>query len=228
MTLDPQHRGILKIMELNQNNLQAACAALGFVPPGPALEGLYAYLALLLKWNKAMNLVGPQSWLEILNTLAADSFFLAEFLNSLPLPQEPQIWDLGAGAGLPGIPLRLIWTKGRYTLVEAREKRALFLQNALANCGVPGTKVFRGRAEAFMAQAEPADLILSRAFMPWQKLLDFITPGLKQGGLAVFMMLERLPRVLPARWLAAGQLEYHLPAPDGKKLRRNFWALRRG
>ena len=46
----------------------------------------------------------------------------------MPLPESPETWDLGAGAGIPGIPLRLVWDSGTFTLVEVREKRVLFLE----------------------------------------------------------------------------------------------------
>ena len=78
-----------------------------------------------------MNLVGARDWQTALLNLLADSFYLDQFMNGLDLPANPEIWDLGSGAGLPGIPLRIIRQDGIYRMVEAREKRALFIANAL-------------------------------------------------------------------------------------------------
>ena len=147
----------------------AQCAReAGVTVPGAVLPGLADYLQLLCRWNRAMNLVGARHWRDAMQRLVADSFHLADFLDGLPLPEEPLCWDLGSGAGLPAIPLRMVWRRGTCWLVEAREKRALFLSTVLARVPLPGTRVFRGRVEHFFPQqARKADCITSRAFMPW-------------------------------------------------------------
>ncbi|MBD5646874.1 MAG: 16S rRNA (guanine(527)-N(7))-methyltransferase RsmG [Desulfovibrio sp.] len=208
------------------------------LPPGlevaaPLLEALSGrldrYLHMLLAWNRAINLTGGRTRADILVRLIPDSFELAAFLESAPLAQipamtgAPRVWDLGAGAGLPGIPLRMVWDRGDYTLVEPREKRALFLANALAQLDLPRTTVFRGTAEALFAH-EPhgADIILSRAFMPWEKLLPFCEPGLAPGGLVIIFALEAGGEI-PAPWRLCAEWAYSV----GEN-RRWFWALRNG
>ena len=153
----------------------------GFDLTKPQAELLSRYLTLLLKWSRAMNLVGRATWPEVFRDLAADSLHLAKFLDGLALPETPLTLDLGAGAGLPGIPLRVLWTAGDYLLVELREKRAIFLRQAVGELqqagGMPGVRVFHGRAEAAQEELKRlglrprADVIVSRAFMPWPKLL---------------------------------------------------------
>jgi 16S rRNA (guanine527-N7)-methyltransferase len=152
---------------------------------------LSQYLTLLLKWNRAMNLVGRAGWPDVFRDLTADSLHLAEFLATLDLPEAPLTLDLGAGAGLPGIPLRAMWGAGDYVLVELREKRAVFLRQAVAELALPGVRVFHGRAEAAQPELKRlglrprADLIVSRAFMPWPKLLplaaELLAPPTGQG-----------------------------------------------
>lgn len=199
----------------------ALCRAASCPVPETALPDLVVYLELLMRWNKAMNLVGARTWQAALNTLIADSFHLAGFLNTLKLEPEPLVWDLGAGAGLPGIPLRMAWPRGRYWLVEAREKRALFLSTVLSRISLPGTRVFRGRAEAFFTtQESKADLILSRAFLPWPEVLELVRGRLASSGAAVFLAREPAPRDLPAPWTCAAQREYVV---DGAS--RWFWAV---
>ena len=153
----------------------------GFDLTKPQAELLSRYLTLLLKWSRVMNLVGRATWPEVFRDLTADSLHLAKFLAGLNLPEQPLTLDLGAGAGLPGIPLRVLWEAGDYLLVELREKRAVFLRQAVAELqqpgGLPGVRVFHGRAEtvqdelARLRLRPRADLIVSRAFMPWPKLL---------------------------------------------------------
>lgn len=209
-------------LPLTLETLQAACAALPCPVPEQAHAPLLTYLTLLMQWNKVMNLVGTHTWRDTLETLLADSFYLAEFLRRLPLPAAPECWDLGAGAGLPGIPLRMVWPQGHYTLVEAREKRALFLSTVVARAALANTAVFRGRAEDFFVQASPADVVLSRAFMPWQDVLAFIAPHIQPAGIAVLLTLEPMPALVPAGWLALHEQAYSI-AGDA----RYFWALQK-
>lgn len=188
--------------------LRAFYAGLGLDLAMDAARSLAAYLDMLVRWNQRMNLVGARSWQEAAE-LAQDSLPLARLLDQLPLPAAPRVWDLGAGAGLPGIPLRCVWKKGRYWLVEAREKRALFLRQAVFSLKLGGTEVFMGRAEDFMAREGACDVLVSRAFMPWEKLLAFAGPRVAGGGFAVFMLNESLQgRPLPAGWRLYAEAVY--------------------
>lgn len=202
--------------------VRTLCEASGFSFDAKVLSALTAYLSLLSKWNRVMNLVGPTAWEDILHTLVEDSFHLASFVSSLDLPEHPRCWDLGSGAGLPGLPLRMLWSKGDYTLVEAREKRALFLRTVLAACPLEGVSVFQGRAEQFMPAHAPAHMIVTRAFMPWEKLLELVGPHLTASGFCVFLTLSSLPPVLPEGWTAAAETRYTVSADT-----RYFWALRK-
>lgn len=209
---------------------------LGFALAKAQAAALAHYLTLLLKWNRAMNLVGRASWPEVFRDLTADSLHLAEFLGGLKLPDAPLTLDLGAGAGLPGIPLRCVWGAGDYLLVELREKRAVFLRQAVAELALPGVRVFHGRAEATREELvrlglrPRADLILSRAFMPWPKLLplatELLSPATGQGG-GRLVVLSNEPAPSAAALAEAGggyavEASQDYPA-DGKT--RYFWSL---
>ncbi len=189
-------------------------------------EKLAVYLDLLEKWNRKMNLVGPSRWEEVLETLVVDSIHLATFLRTLPLPHAPVSLDFGAGAGLPGIPLRMFWNAGEYWLVEVRQKRCGFMRTALGRLKLSGTRVFMGRAENSLKQVakqgfgDQADLILSKAFMPWRKLLDFAGPMLGQNGILVILSNDPAPETLPENW---GLLDSTAHSAMGKK--HHFWAL---
>jgi len=193
---------------------------------------LSQYLTLLLKWNKAMNLVGRADWPGVFRDLAADSLHLAEFLKRLGLPEQPLTLDLGAGAGLPGIPLRVLWPEGDYVLLEVREKRAIFWSQTVSALKLPRTVVLHGRAETALAELpklklaaphERADLVLSRAFMPWPQLLPLAAELLAGAGRLVVLANEP-----PPAGLSEGAQGFRLtdsqeyPA-DGRN--RYFWSL---
>jgi len=163
---------------------------------------LSRYLSLLVKWNRKMNLTGPGDWRDILETRAADSWVLADFLSRPPVsglfPEDDSrlnILDFGAGAGLPGVPLRIFWGRGTYHFIEARAKRSIFLRQALAELKLTDARVFEGRAEAFPAgECAKAGftLLLSRAFMPWPDFLAF-SQSLFQDDYAALVMTSEPP-----------------------------------
>ena len=220
-------------MKMTAAEILAAAKRVGRPVEPEQAELLALYLDQLIKWNKKMNLVGPSDWKTVFDTLVVDSLFLADFLAGLKLADKPLCLDLGAGAGLPGIPLRTIWQDGLYWLVEVREKRAFFMRSALGKLKLPGVKVFHGKAENALDQLAEAghkasaDLILSRAFMPWPKLLEFIRPLLRfddtHTGTAVILANTPPPdkSELPEGWILADIASY--PAA-GKE--RFFWSVK--
>lgn len=169
--------------------IAAAAKRLGRVLGDEEARLLSVYLGLLVKWNSRMNLVGPSTWPDILETLIQDSWHLSDLLQAVE-PQPGQTLDLGAGAGLPGIPLRVFWQPGEYYLVEPRQKRALFMEQAVAHMRLPRTKVVCARMEALPQTRREADLIVSRAFMPWQKLLGEVKSFLAPQGRVLVMSNE--------------------------------------
>ena len=192
--------------------LADCCRKAGFETTPEQAGQLSAYLTLLMQWNKVMNLVGARHWRDALDDLVMDSFHLNAFLRLqvLPaLPASPVCWDLGSGAGLPGIPLRILWNEGDYWMVESRDKRTIFLSTVLARSPLAGTHVFHGRAEQFM-EGKKADLIVSRAFMPWKELLAFIKGHLNPGGQIVFLTLEELKADEGMEWTATGHASYKI------------------
>ncbi len=186
------------------------CGKKGFSLSETQALSLSGYLDLLMRWNKMMNLVGAHHWRDAFEDLITDSFHLAAFLREhiLPsLPGQPVTWDLGAGAGLPGIPLRILWQEGSYWMVESREKRTIFLSTVLARYPLPQTHVFRGRAEDFM-ENKKADLIVSRAFMPWKQMLAFIQGHLTENGCVVFLTKEKLEVDNSLPWALCADYKY--------------------
>ncbi len=190
---------------------------------------LRLYLELLLKWNRKINLTARTHWQSAMLELIADSFHLNQFIRGSALfppgrpdtactgsaPARPVCWDLGAGAGLPGIPLRVLWPEGTYHLVELREKRALFLQTVLARLKLERTRVCRLDAAAFMRRelerGRPADLILSRAFMPWPELLGYVRPYLPASGVLLLMLNGADFELNRPDWKLLGQQSYSSP-----------------
>lgn len=201
--------------------VQALARALGRETSARQAKGLATYLAELIKWNKRLNLTGADDWRRALTELVADSWHLADFLPCLGLAGTPLTLDIGAGAGLPGVPLRLFWTHGEYVMVEPRQKRAAFLNVVLALTGLTRTKVVRSRAEDLGPELKEADCVLGRAVMPWRDFLAMASGLLKPGGVCVVFTNTPGPDGEPPHGFAQGpSLCYSV---SGKK--RYFWSF---
>lgn len=206
---------------MNPARLNQELSAKGFCLDHDQLKGLLVYLELLLKWNRVMNLVGHSHWKTLINDLVMDSFFLDLFLRRVfKGSDEDTVLDLGAGAGLPGIPLRLVWKTGTFYLVESRFKRAAFMKQAIGSLDLKNTVVLNCRAEDVQAGILPAKLIISRAFMPWPKLLPLAGSMLgKKGILVVLSNKTYADQDIPG-FNMLETMEYTV---SNKK--RYFWAL---
>ena len=98
---------------------------------------LEKYVALLQKWNKAINLVGKSTESEIWERHIADS------LQLLPLIPEstPALADLGSGAGLPGMVLAIARPDIYVTLIEQDQRKAAFLQEVSSLLALKNTRI---------------------------------------------------------------------------------------
>lgn len=186
-----------------------------------SLELLARYISELLTWNKKINLIGKQDWSSAYQFLIKDSLHLPALLTQLDLPKHPLTLDLGTGAGLPGIPLRIAWPTGEYLLVEPRKKRALFLHHAVRTLSLQRTYVRTCRTEDL--HEPPADLILSRAMCSWLDLLPLVRPLLStQGFVVIFSNQYWDPgQACPAGWRLQQERAYPIK-PD---LDRYFWVF---
>ena len=133
---------------------------------GPALESAEHYAAILATRGVEWGLIGPRE---------ADRLWDRHILNSLAVsrfvPDGATVIDVGSGAGLPGIPLALARPDVRVTLLEPLERRANFLQLAVAELGLEGrVRVIRDRAETHRASY---DVVTCRAVSALPKLLTW-------------------------------------------------------
>jgi len=94
------------------------------------------------------------------------------------------VLDAGTGAGFPGIPLALVLPTIRFTLAESVQKKARFVESALAALGLPNVAVSPVRAEDIGKTGE-MDVITARAFAPLSRALELLGPAVGKGSKAL-------------------------------------------
>ena len=127
---------------------------------------LVDYLLLLEKWNRVHNLTAVREPGQMVELHLLDS------LSLLPhVANARTLLDVGAGAGLPGIPLAVARPDLQVTLLDASHKKATFLRQAKAELALDNVQVACERVESWHPQAN-YDVVVSRAFA---ELADFVT-----------------------------------------------------
>jgi len=143
-------------------------------------DRLLDFMAELRRWNRKINLIGPARPPEDLVLHLLDSLAPLPYLPAGPL----RLLDLGSGAGLPGLVLKILRPDWTVTLAEARAKRAAFLRQAGRLLRLDGLEVIQARLGP--DHPEPPrrdfDLVTARAFGPLTELLPLAAPFLKTGG----------------------------------------------
>jgi 16S rRNA (guanine527-N7)-methyltransferase len=145
----------------------------------PALaEPLLAYLGQLVRWNEAYSLTSVREPAEMVTRHLLDSLVVLPFVTG-------RVVDIGAGAGLPGIPLAIANKSLHVTLLDSNGKKARFLRHVQRTLSLANVEIVEQRAEKFRPP-QPYDAIITRAF---GSLEEFLTATADLGGAA-------------ARWLA--------------------------
>jgi 16S rRNA (guanine527-N7)-methyltransferase len=143
------------------------------------------YLDLLLVWNRVQRLTGLLSPAEIVRKLFQDSL-----LFLCLLPQGPLVMaDIGAGAGIPGVPLRIVRPEISLTLIESRRRPVSFLASLSRELDLSGTEVLEGRAEDLARQSPRLvgrfDVVVARAVGSLPELIPTAVRYLKNGGVFI-------------------------------------------
>ncbi len=140
------------------------------------------YLNLLRKWQKSQRLVGSAEPGWIIENLFLDSLL---FLGVLPA-RLGSLLDLGSGAGLPGIPIKIVRPEIQLVLLESRQRRASFLSSAVRELALERVSVVSGRAEEFAEElAERFDAVVMRCAGDIEKLFPLAARFVMPGGLVV-------------------------------------------
>ena len=171
------------------------------------LEQFFWYMELLLEWNQKMNLTAITNPKEIILKHFIDSISIYPYVKGVKT-----VIDVGSGAGFPGIPLAIICPDVSFTLIDALNKRILFLKEVITRLELSNVIVEHARAEDFAKKnREKFDIATSRAVANLPVLLEYLLPFVKQQGECICMkgphIQEGLEEAKKAIQLLGGKLE---------------------
>ena len=131
------------------------------------LNALLKYLELLAKWNRAYNLSGIRKMADMVTLHLLDSLAIAPYIKG------KVVLDLGTGAGLPGIPLAIIFPQKKLILVDSNGKKIRFLFAVKNELDLRNVTLQNCRIEDYQCE-EQIDIVVARAF---SSLTDLLAVG---------------------------------------------------
>lgn len=165
--------------------LKDGASELGIALDEAAINAFFVYLEELKAWNRRINLTSIDSDREVV---------IRHFLDSLTpyrhIKGAERLLDIGAGAGFPGIPLKIADPTIEVILMDSVEKKVHFMRHVIRKLGLKGIEAVSGRVEERLLIDRYAfgfDCVISRAFTGLGRFIELSLPYLRAGGSIVAM-----------------------------------------
>jgi 16S rRNA (guanine527-N7)-methyltransferase len=171
--------------EADEAMLREGAAALGVELSAEAAAMLLRFRDELVRWNARVNLTAITAPREVLEK---------HFVDSLAILPEVRgastLLDLGAGAGFPGIPVKIALPQLGVTLVDSAGKKVAFIKSAIARLGLRSAGAVHAHVGGTPEREglECAELVVSRAFMDLERWVPLAAQYIRGGGRVVAMM----------------------------------------
>ena len=207
--------------------LRRGAVELGLALSERQFEQFEAYFHLLVEWNARFNLTAVTGYEAVQATHFLDSLSVA--LAGIDLDGKRLI-DVGAGAGFPGLALKIAFPGIKLTLLEATGKKAVFLTHVASALGFDDVTVLNSRAEEAGQQAphrEKYHVAIARAVASLDTLCELCLPFCRRGGVFIAMKKGNIAAEIDSAQKAidtlGGRLRSITPVelsdlPDARKL----------
>ncbi len=193
-----------RVPEVPMDALRTGAAELGLSLSEEQVQQFALFYHLLVTWNRRMNLTAITEPEEVqrkhfldalapLPVLAEEVARVSEEERGQPvdaplshlLRQPWRAIDVGAGAGLPGLAVKIVWPPLRLTLLDSTLKKVRFMNEAIRRLRLTHALAIHGRAETFgrdPAFREQFDLVLARGVARLNTLVEYLLPFARVGG----------------------------------------------
>lgn len=199
----------------------------GFELSDSQKEQFERYFELLVEWNEKINLTAITEKSEVYLKHFYDS--VAPVLQGKISNEKIHLLDIGAGAGFPSLPMKILCPEIDVTIIDSLNKRINFLTLLAEELGLTGVHFYHGRAEDFGQNKDfraSFDVVTARAVARMQVLSELTIPFLKVGGRLVALKAVAAEDELADAKNALAQLfskvletyNYDLPNGDGRNV----------
>ncbi|HLR19984.1 MAG TPA: 16S rRNA (guanine(527)-N(7))-methyltransferase RsmG [Staphylococcus sp.] len=182
------------------------------------------YYQMLVEWNEKMNLTSITEEHEVYLKHFYDSIAPSFYMD---LTKELTICDIGAGAGFPSIPLKIIFPNLKVTIVDSLNKRIHFLNQLAEALELENVSFVHDRAETYGkgAYRESYDIVTARAVARLSVLSELCLPLVKKGGQLIALKSSKGEEELEEARFGIGILggkvrdtiSYELPEEAGER-----------
>ena len=169
---------------------------------------LHRYFELLVEWNEKMNLTGITEVNEV---------YLKHFYDSITIAfdfdfNNQTLIDVGAGAGFPSVPLKILYPNLKITIVDSLNKRITFLNHLFKELELDNCQAVAARAEEYAKDhRESVDIVMARAVARLNILDELCLPLVKKNGYFLSLKgrqaLEEVKEAKKGIQLLGGQIE---------------------
>ncbi len=185
-----------------QLRLQDGCAEFGIDLSVDQLAQFERYYRELVAWNRRFNLTAITAYDDVqikhfLDCVAGWPLVATELNLATPLSQPLKMVDVGAGAGFPGLPLKIAVPEIDLTLIDGTGKKITFLKHVTESLGLENVHMVQGRAEELGRQDRfrgQFDLVTARAVAPLNTLVEYLLPLVRMSGIAVIFKGSSAPQ----------------------------------
>ncbi|MGT2958582.1 16S rRNA (guanine(527)-N(7))-methyltransferase [Streptococcus bovimastitidis] len=180
------------------------------------------YFKTLIEWNQKINLTAITERDDVYLKHFYDS--IAPILQGYIKNEAIQLLDIGAGAGFPSIPMKIIFPQLQVTIIDSLNKRITFLNHLAEELDLTGVAFYHGRAEDFAQDKSfrsQFDLVTARAVARMQVLSELTIPFLQVGGQLIALKAQAADQEIEEaqkalRLLFAQIIEnHHYQLPNG-------------
>ncbi|MFA5056399.1 MAG: 16S rRNA (guanine(527)-N(7))-methyltransferase RsmG [Dehalococcoidia bacterium] len=171
---------------LKMQKLVEGAQRLGLTLTPRQIERFQVYYDELVDWNRRMNLTAIVDYDEVQVKHFLDSLTVSAAFSDIP----STVVDVGTGAGLPGMALKIVHPEIALTLIDSVQKKALFLNYLVDVLKLDGVEIVTGRAEELAhdeCYRERFDAVLARGVSKMAVLAELTLPFCAVGGVLIAM-----------------------------------------